>query len=49
MIGLNVKEVKLECEAVYKKYLGEDYKVDINDEDYSLIISNHIGFFVRYI
>jgi lysophosphatidylcholine acyltransferase/lyso-PAF acetyltransferase len=28
---------------VYKKYLGEDY--DFNQQDYSIMISNHIGFY----
>lgn len=49
LLGIHVHETKLEYEAVYKKYLGEDYKLDIKDENYSLIISNHLGFFVRYI
>lgn len=34
---------KEKVEKVYKKYLGEDY--DFSDEKYSLLISNHTGFF----
>ena len=41
--GIRIRTKKVECEKVYKKYLGEDY--DFSDEKYSLIISNHIGFF----
>ena len=41
--GIRVLPKKIECEEVYKKYLGEDY--DFKDDKYSLIISNHIGFF----
>ena len=43
--GLKIEKKELKYEEVYKKYLGSDYKADINDEDFSLIISNHIGFF----
>ena len=41
--GIHLIPKKVECEEVYKKYLGEDY--DFSQERYSLIISNHIGFF----
>ena len=41
--GIRVRTKKVECEEVYKKYLGEDY--DFKDDKYSLLISNHIGFF----
>ena len=41
MIPLLKKNVN--CEKVYKKYLGEDY--DFSDQKYSAIICNHIGFF----
>ena len=41
--GIHLIPKKVECEKVYKKYLGEDY--DFSQEKYSLIISNHIGFF----
>lgn len=42
--SINVQKKQMEYEKVYKKYLGDDY--DINSKDYSLIISNHIGFYV---
>jgi 1-acyl-sn-glycerol-3-phosphate acyltransferase len=41
--GIRVINKNVDCEKVYKKYLGEDY--DFSDDKYSLIISNHIGFF----
>ena len=41
--GIHLVHKKVDCEKVYKKYLGEDY--DFSDGKYSLIISNHIGFF----
>ena len=41
--GIHLVNKKVDCEKVYKKYLGEDY--DFSDDKYSLIISNHIGFF----
>ena len=44
--SINVQKKQMEYEKVYKKYLGDDYKVDINSKDYSLVISNHIGFYV---
>lgn len=47
LFGISVHPTQLNYEAVYKKYLGDDYNIDINDDKYSLIISNHIGFFVR--
>lgn len=47
LLGITVHPIQLQYESVYKKYLGEDYKLDITDENYSLIISNHLGFFVR--
>ena len=43
MNGVIIKNKYPEYKDVYKKYLGEDY--DFNDDKYSLIISNHIGFF----
>ena len=43
--GLTIEKKELKYEEVYKKYLGSDYKIDLNDQDYSLIISNHIGFY----
>ena len=43
MNGIWVKKKYPEYEKVYKKYLGEDY--DFTDDKYSLLISNHIGFF----
>lgn len=41
--GIRILPKKVDCEEVYKKYLGEDY--DFKDDKYSLLISNHIGFF----
>ena len=41
--GIHLVHKKVDCEKVYKKYLGEDY--DFSDSKYSLIISNHTGFF----
>ena len=40
---INLKEKKVNCEDVYKKYLGPDY--DFKDNRYSLLISNHLGFY----
>ena len=42
--GFKIVKKELPYEAVYKKYLGEDYSFDPN-EKYSLIVSNHTGFF----
>lgn len=47
--GIRVINVKMEYEAVYKKYLGDDYKMDINDKDYAVITCNHTGFYVSFI
>ena len=41
--GVRVKKKFPEYKEVYQKYLGEDYNFE--DDKYSLIISNHIGFF----
>ncbi len=43
MNGVLTKKNYPEYKEIYKKYLGEDY--DFNDDKYSLITSNHIGFF----
>ena len=43
MNGAIRKRRYVEYEEVYKKYLGEDYNFE--DDKYSVIISNHIGFF----
>ena len=43
MNGVWIRRKHLPYEEVYKKYLGEDY--DFNDDKYSIILSNHIGFF----
>ena len=43
MNGVIVKNKYPEYRNVYKKYLGENY--DFNDDKYSIITSNHIGFF----
>ena len=41
---IKVNRVNLDYEDIYKKYLGDDY--DFNpDEKYSLIVSNHTGFY----
>ena len=42
--GIKINKIKLEYEEIYKKYLGEDYSFDPN-EKYSLLISNHTGFY----
>jgi len=42
--GIKVNRIKLGYKEVYRKYLGDDY--DFNPEEkYSLIISNHTGFY----
>lgn len=46
--GIRIINKKLDYEPVYKKYLGPDYKSDINDKDYAVITCNHTGFFVYY-
>ena len=43
MNGVWIQRKHLDYEDVYKKYLGEDY--DFTDDKYSIILSNHIGFF----
>ncbi len=45
MNGVKVYHHEYKYEEVYKKYLGPDYKCDINDKDYSLVICNHTGFY----
>ena len=41
---IKVNRITLNYEDIYKKYLGDDY--DFNqDEKYSLIVSNHTGFY----
>ena len=42
--GIQIIRKNLPYEEVYKKYLGEDYSFSPN-EKYSLIISNHTGFY----
>ena len=42
--GIEIIKKKLPYEEVYKKYLGDDYFNELN-ENYSLIISNHLGFY----
>ena len=42
--GISIYKKELEYEEIYKKYLGPEYTFDPN-EKYSLIISNHIGFY----
>jgi 1-acyl-sn-glycerol-3-phosphate acyltransferase len=43
LMNFKIVEKKVEYEKIYKKYLGEDY--DFNDQNFSLYICNHIGFF----
>ena len=40
---IDLKEKKINCENIYKKYLGPEY--DFKNEKYSLLISNHTGFY----
>ena len=42
--GIKIIRIKKPYEEIYKKYLGEDYSFD-QDEKYSLLISNHTGFY----
>ena len=42
--GIRIIKKQLAYEDIYKKYLGKDYSFDPN-EKYSLIISNHLGFY----
>jgi 1-acyl-sn-glycerol-3-phosphate acyltransferase len=42
--GISLYKKDLPYEEIYKKYLGPEYSFDPN-EKYSLIISNHIGFY----
>ena len=42
MIKIKKKE-NVKIKSIYRKYLGENY--DFKDQNYSLITSNHIGFF----
>ena len=42
--GMQIIKKEIPYEEVYKKYLGPDYSFDPN-EKYSLLISNHIGFY----
>ena len=42
--SIKVNRITLNHEEVYKKYLGEDYEFN-PDEKYSLIVSNHTGFY----
>lgn len=43
-INVNIIKDDKKYLEVYKKYLGDDYEVDSN-EKYSLIVSNHLGFY----
>ena len=43
-LGIKINKITLPHEEIYKKYLGEDYSFDPN-EKYSLLISNHTGFY----
>ena len=40
--NFTVTKLKLDYKDIYKKYLGEDY--DFEQKDFSLYISNHIGY-----
>ena len=44
-VVLNIKRLD-DCENIYKKYLGEDYKISFED-NYSCIVSNHISWHVK--
>lgn len=46
-LGIRRKVVRLECEEVYKKFLGEGSYKCTHDEAYSVIVSNHTGWVVR--
>lgn len=37
-----------DAKGIYKKYLGEDYEIEKNMK-YSLIISNHLSWIVRFL
>ena len=41
--GISLEKEKIEYEEIYKKYLGPEY--NFKEEKYSLIISNHIGYY----
>ena len=41
---IHVNRIKLDYHDIYKKYLGENYEFN-KDEKYSLIVSNHLGFY----
>ena len=43
MNGIWIRKRNLEYDNVYKKYLGKDY--NFTDDRYSIILSNHMGFF----
>ena len=43
MNGIKIQKRFPVHQTIYKKYLGENY--DFQDDKYSLLISNHIGFF----
>ena len=42
--GIKINKIVLPHEEIYKKYLGDDYSFNPN-EKYSLLISNHTGFY----
>ena len=42
--SIKINKIKLNYEDVYRKYLGQDYEFNPN-EKYSLLISNHTGFY----
>jgi len=43
LMNFKILEKKVDYEKIYKKYLGDDY--DFKNQDYSIMISNHIGFY----
>lgn len=45
--GTRIVSRSFEYEKVYKKYLGDDYFTNQKEENYSLIICNHTGYYVR--
>lgn len=48
VIGIRIHHKKVQYEEIYQKYLGKDYKMDLTDNEYSLVICNHIGFYVTF-
>lgn len=48
IMGMNFIEIKKnDCQELYSKYLGDDYKLEF-ENGYSCIASNHFSFIVNY-